>query len=255
LGGAFGYLFSMTYARTLLTCALLSLLSLGAATALASEKPLTVVELFTSQGCSSCPAADRYLSEMAQGGERDGLLALSFHVDYWDYLGWKDSYSSPVNTQRQHDYARRMDLRYVYTPQMVVQGALQATGSNRAVVADQIEAARSMTRLHVGLKISGGTLSVTLPDAAIPETSPQADVLLVVYDNAHTTAVKRGENRGKTLTSRNVVRAITRIGEWRGKGTTLQAVAPGPKDGDRLAVILQTSGTGPILGAATLALN
>jgi len=224
----------MSYTRTLLA---VGLLLLAPGLAHADGKHLTVIELFTSEGCSSCPEADKYLSEMAQVGKRDGLLPLSFHVDYWDYLGWKDSYSSPANTQRQRDYARRMELRYVYTPQMVVQGALQATGSNRVAVAGQIEAARGMKHLRVGLKIAGGNLSVALPDAATSETLPQADVFLVVYDNKRITSVKRGENRGKTLISRNVVRAITRIGEWRGKATTIQTVTPGPKDGDKLATV------------------
>lgn len=242
----------MIRARSILTVALLLFVP---GLAFADGKSLTVVELFNSQGCSACPPANKYLSEMARDSERNSLLPLSFHVDYWNYLGWKDPYSSPENTQRQRDYAQRMKLRYVYTPQMVIQGALQATGSDRDAVADRIEAARSMTRLHVGLKITGGALTVTLPDIAIPGNPPQADVFLVVYDSARTNPVKRGENRGKILTSSNVVRAITRIGEWRGKGMTLQAPAPKAQDGDRLAVILQTSGTGPILGAAMLALN
>lgn len=242
----------MMHTRTLLICAMLSLV---AGPAVADGTHLTVVELFTSEGCSSCPQADKYLSEMANDERRDDLLPLSLHVDYWDYLGWKDHHSSPENTRRQHQYAKRLDMRYVYTPQMVVQGALQATGSNRVAVAEQIEAARDMAHLHIGLKMTADTLSVTLPDTASSENKPDADVFLVVYDDAHSTVVKSGENRGKTLISRNVVRTITRIGGWRGKSTTIRTVAPSAQDGDKLAVILQKSGFGPILGAATLALN
>ncbi|MBT3238799.1 MAG: DUF1223 domain-containing protein [Rhodospirillaceae bacterium] len=239
----------MKCARTLLAVAMMLFAS---GPAFSVDAPLTVVELFTSQGCSSCPPADKYLSELAATRESNGVLALSFHVDYWDYLGWKDPYSSSRNTQRQRDYARKMDLRYVYTPQMVIQGAHQTTGSNRVAVASQIAKARRMIRVPIELKRSGQTLSITLPDAT---GTPEADIFIVVYDNTHTTAVKRGENRGETITNRNVVRSITNIGQWRGESSTLTASVPDKNDGDACAVIIQTKNRGAILGAATMALN
>jgi len=218
----------------------------------AAEKPLTVVELFTSQGCSSCPPADKYLAYLAERGDTDRVLALSFHVDYWDYLGWKDPYSSPVNTSRQRSYGRNMDLRYVYTPQMVIQGADQTTGSNRGGVSALIRKARALPRVPVTIKRGESGFIINLGKAATPV---DADLLLVIYDDRHSTAVKRGENRGETIINRNVVRSIRRIGGWQGDKTSFTLSQADIGSGDKCAVIVQTKGSGPILGAAMMALN
>ncbi|NQU58687.1 MAG: DUF1223 domain-containing protein [Rhodospirillales bacterium] len=227
------------------------LLSLPAPGALAgTHKPLTVVELFTSQGCSSCPPADAYLGELAGLDESAGVLALSFHVDYWDNLGWKDPYSSADNTRRQRTYASYMDLRYVYTPQMVVQGTSQATGSDRRTIAEQIKAARKLPAIDVKLKRSGQSVQVMLAKAA---RQTNANVFMVIYDKEHVTRIKRGENSGKTITNRNVVRAVTNIGSWTGEAVNLSS--PLGDSGDACAVIIQSRATGAILGAATITIN
>ena len=212
-----------------------------------NSRPLTVVELFTSQGCSSCPPADAHLGELT---EEEDLLALSFHVDYWDNLGWKDPYSSADNTRRQRTYAHFMDLRYVYTPQMVIQGTLQATGSDRETIQDQIGDARKLPRIDVELTRNDKALQITLGKISPPV---KADVFMVVFDKEHTTKVKRGENRGETITNRNVVRTLKRIGSWRGNAANLSTTLD--ENGDACAVIVQSRDSGTILGAATVALN
>ncbi len=212
-----------------------------------NSRPLTVVELFTSQGCSSCPPADAHLGELT---EEEDLLALSFHVDYWDNLGWKDPYSSADNTRRQRTYAHFMDLRYVYTPQMVIQGTLQATGSDRETIQDQIGDARKLPRIDVELTRNDKALQITLGKISHPV---KADVFMVVFDKEHTTKVKRGENRGETITNRNVVRTLKRIGSWRGNAANLSTTLD--ENGDACAVIVQSRDSGTILGAATMALN
>ncbi|MBL6931381.1 MAG: DUF1223 domain-containing protein [Rhodospirillales bacterium] len=219
--------------------------------AVAGESPpLTVVELFTSQGCSSCPPADTYLGDLAKSGEGENVLALSYHVDYWDNLGWKDPYSSADNSNRQRAYAHHMDLRYVYTPQMVVQGALQATGSDRRTVASQIKEARKLPRIYVELVRNGNDLQIALADTG---NAMKADVYMVVFDNEHVTKVKKGENRGKTITNRNVVRALKHIGTWQGEAVSISS--PLDESGDACAVIVQSRTSGAILGAASVALN
>ncbi len=215
-----------------------------------ARRPLTVVELFTSQGCSSCPPADAYLGDLAQLDEQEGILALSLHVDYWDNLGWKDPYSSADHTRRQRAYAHYMDLRYVYTPQMVVQGALQATGSDRGAIQRQIESARKLPRIDVQLERKGDVLQLALLETSHPV---KADIYMIVFDREHTTKVQRGENRGKTITNRNVVRTLQHIGTWQGEAAKLSS--PIAEDGDSCAVIVQSSATGAILGAATVTLN
>src|SRR5215470_2470293 len=115
----------------------------------AQDKPPVVLELFTSQGCSSCPPADALLGELAQ---RPGIVALAFHVDYWDYIGWKDPYASPTNTQRQHDYAVALGLHMVYTPQMVVDGRTDVVGSERGDVETAIGRAAAGPKLAISIE-------------------------------------------------------------------------------------------------------
>ena len=213
--------------------------------------PLTVVELFTSQGCSSCPPADAFLGELAK---RDDLLALSVHVDYWDYIGWKDPFASPLNTQRQRDYARKLRLRYVYTPQMVIQGAFQATGSDRAKVLASIEKAAKAKRVPVTIERKQGKIHVAIPGAP---TTDEAAVWLVLFDGQHETAIRRGENGGRTLSYYNVVRKMIRIGTWSGREMKIPTGITGEMAAGRdgCGVIVQSLKTGRILGAAKIDLN
>jgi len=237
--------------RISLFAAPLAALVLAIATPAAAEpKALTVVELFTSQGCSSCPPADAYLGELARRGVESGVLPLSMHVDYWDYLGWKDTFSSPAATARQRRYATAMRLRYVYTPQIVIQGALQTTGSNRVDAAAKIAEAARLPHIDVDLSADGGRLRIGL---AGNTAADPAEVVAVAFDRAVETVIRRGENRGKTITYHNVVRAIRKLGVWSGAADTIEAEMI--DDTDAVAVIVQRPDGGPILGAGALFLR
>jgi len=204
-----------------------------------------VVELFTSQGCNSCPPADAFLGELAQ---RRDLVALAFHVDYWNYIGWQDPFSSPDATERQRNYAQSLGLSSVYTPQMVVDGTFDAVGSDRAKVNQAIAAASQHKRLpiEIATKPAGGWL-VTVPAG---EVAQPATVWLALYDRQHSTPVRRGENAGKTLTDYNIVREFHAIGRWDGARLDLPLDLGATDFAQRgFAVIVQAT-TGPILGAA-----
>ena len=218
----------------------------------AGERGPTVVELFTSQGCNSCPPADDLLAELA---ERRDVLALSFHVDYWDYIGWKDPYASPSHTQRQRAYARQFGLGYVDTPQMVIDGAVQVMGSDRDKVLETIGGAAD--RPSVPLEVvpaDDGRMQISLPHRP---GSEDATVWFVVFDRQHVTEVKRGENRGRTLRNANVVRGFQRIAIWRGEAMEVPVAINdlSPEGGDDCAVLLQSQRNGRIIGAAKAALT
>ena len=220
----------------------------------AADQNLTVVELFTSQGCSSCPPADKFLGDLAERGD---VLALSYHVDYWDYIGWKDPFAKPVHTTRQRSYAGRFGLSYVYTPQMVVHGAAQAVGSDRSAVNTRIKQLQKTLRVPVSLSRQGNNVVVNLPDLPSEHAAPESEVWMVVFDKKHVTPVKRGENEGRTIDNFNVVRNLVRIGTWNGKAGKMTAALPDgiTKAKNGCAVIVQASGTGRILGAARMALK
>jgi hypothetical protein len=214
-----------------------------------SQQPLAVVELFTSQGCSSCPPADAFLGELAK---REDVIALSVHVDYWDYIGWKDMFALPQNTERQREYQQHLSQRYVYTPQIVVQGALQAVGSNRREVLRQIEDAKKLPRIPVSLAAAGaGAMKVAIGEGPLAR-GEEAAVWFVAIDRAHETPIKRGENSGRTIRYSNVVRQLDRIGTWRGQPAEFQVKLPaqGAPGGDGCAVLVQSTKNGRILGAA-----
>jgi hypothetical protein len=214
----------------------------------------TVVELFTSQGCSSCPPADRILGELARDPH---TLAISFPVDYWDYIGWKDTLAEPTYTLRQQAYAKTSGHGEVYTPQAIINGLADAVGSDR----DQIEAAETQTAKQAGVMSVPLTVSeqgdvINISVGAAPAGAPRsAGVFLIALASKRTVSIQRGENAGSTLTYSNVVRAITKVGDWSGAATTLQASLEQARlDGaDSYAVIVQEGGRkGPaaILAAA-----
>jgi hypothetical protein len=210
-----------------------------------AEAPV-VVELFTSQGCNSCPPADALLGELAQ---RPGLVALAFHVDYWNYIGWQDPFSSPEATKRQRDYARSLGLSSVYTPEMVIDGSFDVVGSDRVRVDQVIAAASQRQKLPVAIAASpAGGWVVTIP---VGEAAEPATVWLALYDRQHSTPVRRGENAGKTLTDYNIVREFRPIGQWNGAKLDLR-LDLGATDlaGRGFAVIVQAATAGRILGAA-----
>ncbi|MGO8798137.1 MAG: DUF1223 domain-containing protein [Roseiarcus sp.] len=199
-----------------------------------------VVELFTSQGCSSCPPADRILSRLARD---PATLAMSFPVDYWDYIGWKDTLAQPSYTARQKAYASASGKGEVYTPQAIVNGLADAVGSDL----EAIEQAERDTQkrggvLSVPLSIAEREGRIDISVGAAGAGSPQnAGVYLVALASSRTVTVQRGENAGSTLTYSNVVRGMTKVGDWNGAAVNLQAdVAQGHVDGaDSYAVIVQ----------------
>jgi hypothetical protein len=224
----------------------------AAAPASAGGKSPVVLELFTSQGCSSCPPADEYLGELTARGD---VIPLAFHVDYWNYIGWVDPYASKVMTQRQKDYARTLNQRYVYTPEIVVNGSAQEVGSNRHGVEALIEAAKKSPS-------DGPSIDLTLTDdgkvhARIGAGAPHvaaATVWIVKFDRPHETTVAVGENEGRTLTDYQTVRTFEELATWTGAPLELDYNAKDPEDpGDGgCAVIVQRDGTGPIIAAAML---
>jgi len=218
----------------------------------AADHSPVVVELYTSQGCSSCPPADALLTELAM---RPDVIALSLHVDYWDYIGWKDPYGSPMNTERQRRYATELGLRYVFTPQIVVDGRTSIVGSDRAAVEAAIAAAQARDKaVRISFHPDGGGTAVI---AAGPAPAAGATVWLAIYDKSHETEVKRGENAGRTIRNANVVRSFERMGTWTGQALEIplnlaDAAAGG---GYGCAVIVQEGRSGPLLGAAVMMLD
>lgn len=198
-----------------------------------------VVELFTSQGCSSCPPADALLRELSQ--TRADVLALAFHVTYWDRLGWPDPFALPAATERQRGYTRISQAGTMYTPQMVVDGTRDVVGSDRARVQAALAAARPVATAGINLRedADGITISVSAGQGA-------GRVLLIGYDPEHRTQVARGENAGRALVEANIVRGLDMAGAW--SGTAMRVTRPRPA-GQRLAVIVQAA-DGTILAAA-----
>lgn len=225
----------------------------AAVTATRAADRLVVVELFTSQACGSCPPADKLAGELAR---RDDLLVLSFHVDYWDYTGWKDPYAISEATERQKGYGESLKRRYVYTPQIVVDGEKEIPGSRLETVRPTIAAALERSKLTITIdhNPADGVAEVRIP--AAPHRGPPADVWVAIYDNALTTDIEAGENKGRRLKSVNVVRMFQRIGAWRGEelALTLPLTALGSTGHDGCAILVQKAGYGRILGAKSITL-
>jgi hypothetical protein len=210
------------------------------------------IELFTSQGCSSCPPADKALGRLAQ---RADIVALSFHVNYWDYIGWKDPFASADATERQRDYARVLRQRYVYTPEMVFDGVAHGAGTRTGEVDEMIDRMRGRHALRATpqlMRAADGSLSIKLDAQAIGRP---AEITLAVYDRHHSTKVPRGENTGNTLDNFNVVRRLEKVASWNGQEATFSVAAArfGPQQG--IAVLVQGADLGPILGCNKLETN
>lgn len=243
--------------RLLVPVLLLTSASHGAGRAVAPTVEVVVVELFTSEGCSSCPPADALLAELA--GERATgirVVALSEHVDYWDGPDWRDRFSSPLFTRRQEAYAHRLGLSSVYTPQLVVAGRTNALGSDRRAARAAIAAAAREPSGRVAARIVPGAaaeLSVAV-DATWPDGVP-ADVLVAVVQDRATTKVSGGENAGRTLEHVAVVRSLTVVGS--GAGAFSGKVTVRPLDAataSQLVVFVQEREGGPMHGATRLEL-
>jgi hypothetical protein len=209
-----------------------------------------VLELFTSQGCSSCPAADALLKRLADRGD---VIALSLPVDYWDYLGWKDTLASPRFTERQRAYAHTRGDGAIYTPQLVVNGMVHVNGSDEMKIARAIERTeKALPSVAVGLQREHGHLVIEaggLPHAAKGE---EATIWFVTIAKSIAVPIGRGENQGKTITYYNVVRAMTPVGKWSGSPVTIELEHAALSGVERCAVLLQQGTGGPILGATLL---
>jgi len=225
--------------------------SVGAETPAGSSQSRAIVELFTSQGCSSCVAADAYFEDLAK---RKDVVALSFHVDYWDYLGWKDTLGGPSNTERQRDYATVLGSRRVYTPQIVVNGTKDFVGSDR----HSIDAAIARSQLAVQVTMRRGDGTVEIEVAARPKLdSYPATIRLALLTSEAEVPIARGENAGKTIGYYNVVRELRPVGMWDGSAVkiTLPQHEIMPDGVDGCAIIVQEdrpNGPGAIIGAAWL---
>lgn len=228
-----------------------------------ATEPRAVIELFTSQGCSSCPAADKLLAELSRDST---LVTLSLPVDYWDYLGWKDTLALHGHSNRERAYADARGDREVYTPQVVVNGLVPVLGSDKAAIEQAIAQTRQSAApltLPVTLTVADGKVSVSVP--AAKDEHGSAEVWLCPIIGKTQVAVERGENRGHTLTYTNVVRRWIKLGVWTGKAETFSMpVASLPdaefslQDIDRVAVVVQSgvaAKPGLMLGAAVANLH
>jgi hypothetical protein len=214
-------------------------------TATQSRPALVVVELFTSQGCSSCPPADAMMAELAT---RDDVLPLSLHVDYWDYIGWRDEFAQPQFTDRQKAYAHAAGKRTIYTPQMIVQGLDHLVGAKPMRLVDLVAHHHTSPAAPVTLSVlrAGSALTVTaLPTGALP---PLMRLYLVRYIPYARVDIERGENAGRVVDYTNVVTQWTSVADW--DGTAPLSVILDVPGKDRTAVILQAAGPGPILSVA-----
>jgi len=212
-----------------------------------------VVELYTSQGCSSCPPADATLGRLVQEGD---VLALGFHVDYWNYLGWEDTLSSPANTERQYGYARSLNRKSVYTPQAVINGRDHVNGSDHGAIRAKLKGLAAEGQgltIPVDVKTDGEGLTVRIGGG-----TGKGHVVAVYYDRATTVEIASGENTGKSITYHNSVRDLETIGMWSGKAMSFELPASvlAAHPGGGLAVLLQSvspRGTpGVILGAGRI---
>lgn len=214
--------------------------------------PHMVLELFTSQGCSSCPPADALMGKLAR---EPGVFVLSFPVDYWDYLGWHDTLASAAFTQRQRSYCKARGDRQVYTPQVVINGVTHAVGSERGAIEAAAAQGEATEALSVPVSLTPAKDGLAIAVGAAAKGPHSGALWLFPIQREHQVAIGRGENSGKMLTYTNVVRAIIRIGDWDGTARTYDVPAEKLKSGgaDAYIVLLQ-AGTdkspGMVLGAA-----
>ena len=214
-----------------------------AAAADAQSRP-AVIELFTSEGCSSCPPAEAVLGEFAR---RENVLALAFHVDYWDDLGWQDRFGIPDAAARQSAYSRVLGRSTIYTPQVIVDGRSEFLGSDRGRIDGAVSGVRAGVPISVA--IIGGEVRVEL---GAGRNQVPSDVSLVTYLDRAVSAIGRGENSGRTLQEFNIVRSIQPLGHWNGTAESFRRpVSSLPTDATGIAVLVQGTGQTQIIGAAT----
>lgn len=228
-------------------------LALGFSLLLAHAQPSraqspVVVELFTSQGCSACPPADELLAELAR---RDDVIALALHVDYWDYIGWADTFASPQFTRRQHAYARAEGHRMVYTPQMIIGGVTRVVGHEPMRVTELVMEQRDVEYpVEVSLSRDEDGAIHLRAEASMAFETPRMVVQVVHYRPSQTVEIRRGENAGRSMDYANIVTDWMQVGEWSGVDPfeiELADESPYP-----VAALVQMAGPGQILGAARL---
>jgi hypothetical protein len=220
-------------------------LLLSSAAAHAQTRP-TVVELYTSEGCSSCPPAEAQIGKLAQ---RDGIIALAFHVDYWDSLGWHDRFDSPEATARQRQYAHTLKLATVYTPQLVVDGQRDVVGGGDGIGA----AAAKTPGVPIAISVQNDAVVVAL---GAMQPGAACDVLLVGFLPEAISKVTRGENAGRELHEFNIVRSFRTVGSWQGASESFNVpLKTLPADATAVAVLVQQRDQGPIIGAASQVLH
>ncbi len=216
------------------------ILTAGAAMA---ARPPVVVELFTAQGCSSCGPANASVAGLAA---RDDVLPLTFSVDYWDYLGWKDTFAQKAFTDRQRAYAKKLGVREVYTPQMVIDGKAQASGIRPAQVEALLQTQTRALKFPPDMQWLGAARAA-VGTGRVPAGG--AEVWLVRYDaREQDVRVGRGDNRGQTIEHRNVVRQLVRLGPWAGRPRVYR-LPPSTEDGLTSAILVQGAAGGAVIGA------
>ncbi|MER8830823.1 thioredoxin family protein [Mesorhizobium sp. M0938] len=256
----------MTSRRPLRLAAFALALSVFAGNALADEadgpqtdksstgQTLGVVELFTSQGCNSCLPADEFFAELAA---RENIVALAYHVDYWDYLGWKDTLSRKENTERQYEYMRTFGSRSVYTPQAVINGRSHVNGASRKEVDGALaRMEKSGGGMRVSIKVSRTSDRVIIDAGDAGGGPSDAHVVIVYFDPPQTIKIGKGENTGRSMTYWNAVSGIQTAGMWQGKAQRYELPMSVISKKGGCAVLLQSVGKdglpGPILGAALI---
>jgi hypothetical protein len=208
-----------------------------------AAKPPVVVELFTAQGCSSCGKANQVVADLA---DDKGVLALTYSVDYWDYLGWTDTFAKPAFAARQRAYAQKFSLRDVPTPQVVVAGRQQASGAKAEAVQLLVKDAAKASSNPPDMEFVGGGQRVAIGSGPAPRGG--GEVWLVRYDpREQDIAIKRGDNRGQTLVHRNVVRELVRLGPWNGRPKLFRLPASGDDD-LKTVIIVQGAKGGRVIG-------
>jgi hypothetical protein len=211
--------------------------------AAAVAKTPVVVELYTAQGCGACGEANAYVAKLA---ERPGVLELTFPVDYWDYLGWTDTFAKPEFAERQKAYVAKLSLREPYTPQVVIDGRLQATASKSERVDKLVAEAAKAPHDPPDLRFISAGKRIDVGSGKAPKGG--AEVWLVRYDpREQDVAVKSGDNKGQTIVQKNVVREVKRLGAWRGRPVSFRLPAA-PEDGLKTVILVQAAHGGRILG-------
>ncbi|PIE06661.1 MAG: DUF1223 domain-containing protein [Rhodobacterales bacterium] len=234
--------------RTQILATLLALASPLPPVAADPVSPVVLVELYTSQGCSNCPPADEMIAELAQ---RDDVLPLALHVDYWDYIGWADSFADPRHTDRQKAYARVARSRSLYTPQLVVGGVDQVNGFKPMRLVDLIARHRSEgAPAGIVAETEGDVVRLHSRPGAGALVAGDVNVDLVRFAETRTVEILHGENAGKTITYANIVTGWERVGRWDGLGEF--AFTPEVRQDGALAVVVQAEGPGEVLAAFRL---